>query len=224
MKKYYLHNGTEQDGPFDISGLKSKRITAKTEVWYEGISDWTNADQIDELKGLISKTTPPPIPSKSTSNKQKEKPIPKKSGLGKILSQLALISACVIGVFMIINIVMNSNSNGSNYNEQKMTIEQTEKSVPLRFLSVEGNYNESFWGTKFKLKGKVTNRATVASYKDLIMRITYYSKTNSVIGSKDYTIYQIFQPNIVTSFKLDVENYKDVESIELDIVGAIANN
>jgi hypothetical protein len=59
-----------------------------------------------------------------------------------------------------------------------MTIEQTENSDPLRFLSVDGKYNESFWGTKFKLKGKITNRATIADYKDVVVKITYYSKRN----------------------------------------------
>ena len=224
MKKYYLHNGTEQDGPFDISELKSKGITSKTEVWYEGISDWTDADQIDELKGLFSKATPPPIKPKTNSEQTQQKVKPKKS-LGKSLLRLALITIGVIGAFAIINMVMNSNSNsnGSNYYQQKMTIEQTENSDPLRFLSVEGNYNESFWGTKFKLKGKVTNRATIADYKDLVVEITYYSKTKSVIGTKKYTIYQVFKPNKITSFKLDVENYKDVKSIGMNVVSAIPN-
>ena len=27
MKKYYLHNGTESSGPFDIEELKAKNIT-----------------------------------------------------------------------------------------------------------------------------------------------------------------------------------------------------
>ena len=87
MKKYYLHNGTEQDGPFDISDLKSKGITAKTEIWYEGISDWTNADEIDELKGLFSKATPPPIRPKSTT----KEPVKKKSKLGRNLQILGLV-------------------------------------------------------------------------------------------------------------------------------------
>jgi len=226
MKKYYLHNGTEQDGPFDIADLRSKGITTKTEVWCEGLSDWTNADQISELKELFSNATPPPIRPKTTSEKTQQETKPKKRSLVKKLLRLALIIVGVIGAYFIIIMVMDSvsNSNPSNYYEQKITIEQTENSDPLRFLSVEGNYNESFWGTELKLKGKVTNRATIADYKDLVMRITYYSKTKSVIGTKDYTIYQVFQPNKVISFKLDIKNYKDVKSIGLDIVGAVPNN
>ncbi len=225
MKKYYIHNGSEQDGPFNISDLKSKGITPKTEVWYEGLSDWINADQIDELKELFSRMKPPPIKPKTTSQQSQSKPTPKKSSLGKNVLRLILITIGVIGAYAIINVVFSSNpdSNPSNYYEQKLTIEETENSDPLRFLSVEGNYNESFWGTEFKLKGKVINRASIADYKDLVLRITYYSKTKSAIGTKDYTIYQIFPSNQETLFNLDVVNYEDVESIGLDIVGAIPN-
>jgi hypothetical protein len=220
MKKYYLHNETEQEGPFDLSDLKSKGITAKTEVWYEGISDWTNADKIDELESLFSKSTPPPIRPKANA----KEPIKKENKLGRNLQILGFIMLLgFIGFTIIPNIVRN-NKKPKSYIEQKMTIEETENSDPLRFLSVEGNYNESFWGTKFKLKGKVTNQATIADYKDLIMKITYYSQTKSAIGTKDYTIYKIFEPNQVTEFKLDVANYKDVKSIGLEIVGAIPNN
>lgn len=219
MKKYYLHNGNKQDGPLDISDLKSKGITAKTEVWYEGLSDWTDADQIDELKSLFSKTKPPPIRPKATS----KEPNKNKSKLGGNLQILGLVILLGFIGFIIIQNLMNNNQPPKSYIEQKMTISETEDSDPLRFLSVKGNYNESFWGTKFKLKGKVTNRATIADYKDLVVRITYYSKTKSVIGTKDYTIYQVFEPNKITSFKLDVENYKDVKSIGLNEISAKPN-
>ncbi len=222
MKKYYLHNGTEQDGPFDITELKSKGITAKTLVWYEGIYDWTEADQIDELKDLFSKATPPPIKPKSNTKEPERKPVQKKSNLGRNLQLLGLVLFLALIGFVVVPNLMN-NDNPKSYIEQKMTIEETENTYPLRFLSVEGNYNESFWGTEFKLRGKVTNKATIADYKDIVVRITYYSKTKSVIGTKDYTIYQVFPSNKVTNFKLDVENYKDVNSIGLNLVSAIPN-
>jgi GYF domain 2 len=221
MKKFYLHNGTEQEGPFDISELKSKGIKPETEIWHEGLTDWTKANQVEELKELFSKVTPPPIKPKKDSEQSKQKE--NKSSSGNKILRLALIVIGFFGIIAILNKVMTPDSNSSNYYEKKMSIEETENSDPLRFLSIDGKYNESFWGTKFKLNGKVTNRATIADYKDLVVRVTYYSKTKSKIGTNDYTIYQIFPPNQVTSFKLDVENYKDVKSIGIDIVKALAN-
>lgn len=216
MKKYYLHDGSEQDGPFDISELKSKGITAETEVWFEGLSDWEEAGKIDELSVLFEKTTPPPIRPKPSSSKSN-----KKSNKRNKIKLLALIILAVIVGFIIVRVVFNNGSN--SYFEQKLTIKQTEKSNPLRFLTIEGNYRESFWGTKFKLRGKITNTATIAAYKDVVVKITYYSKTKTVLGSNNYTIYKVFPPNKVTDFKLDVENYKDVSSIGLDLVNAKPN-
>jgi hypothetical protein len=219
MKKYYLHNGTEQDGPFDISDLKSKGITAKTEVWYEGISDWTNADEIDELKGLFSKVTPPPIRPKSTT----KEPVKKKSKLGRNLQILGLVLLLgFVGITVIPNL-MNNSDNPASYLEQKMTIEETENSDPTRFLSADGKYNSSFWGTELKIRGEITNRATIADYKDVTVRVTYFSKTKSVLGTKEYTLYEIYKPNFVTPFRLNITNYKDVETIGWEVIRAMPN-
>jgi hypothetical protein len=54
MRKYYLHNGTAQTGPFTIEELKTQKISKKTPVWYEGITDWTPAKKIPELLDLIT--------------------------------------------------------------------------------------------------------------------------------------------------------------------------
>ena len=59
MKKFYLHNGKEQQGPFDIDDLKNRGITRKTKIWYEGQADWSNADSCEELKEIFNLTTPP---------------------------------------------------------------------------------------------------------------------------------------------------------------------
>ncbi len=249
MKKYYLHNGNEQDGPFYISQLKKKGITRETEVWYRGLSDWTCAGEIDELKVLFTQSSPqtPPIKPKETEQKNQTNTKPKKSSLGKNIMKLGLIIIGIIGVFVLFNmfIANNSKSNPSNVlekkmtieeqkmiieekkmiiEEQKMTIEEKENANPKQFLSVEGKYNENIWGTKFKVKGEITNKASKADYKDIIIRIKYYSKTKSLIESKDYTIYEVFPPNQQKSFKLDAAKFKDVESIELNIVGATPNS
>lgn len=78
MKKYYLHNGTEQEGPFNFEELKTKEITRDTPIWFEGLSEWTTADKIQELKVLIVSTSPPifnnrqNIPPSITTSKSTE--------------------------------------------------------------------------------------------------------------------------------------------------------
>lgn len=58
MKKYYLHNGTESSGPFDIEELKVKKITKTTPVWFEGMEQWKTAGEISELNPLFAVIPP----------------------------------------------------------------------------------------------------------------------------------------------------------------------
>ncbi len=66
MKKYFLNDGTAQQGPFDLEELKTKNLTASTPVWYEGLPEWTTAGKVEELKDLftpVSVTDPVPAPT-----------------------------------------------------------------------------------------------------------------------------------------------------------------
>lgn len=59
MKKYFFNDGAGQQGPFTLEELQSKNITAQTPVWYDGLTDWTTAGQVEELKDIIVHTPPP---------------------------------------------------------------------------------------------------------------------------------------------------------------------
>lgn len=232
MKKFYLHNGTEQQGPFDLEDLKAKNITKETSIWFEGLPDWTTADRIEELKELFNKTTPPPftpktIPppiQKATASQQSGSK--KKNTLGIILKSIGVIGAIIIIAMIIINKMDNGSSTNTNpqtYQEKVMTVEEIERSQPTNFLTADGNYNENFWGDKIKVHGVIKNAATVASYKDAVVRVTYYSKTKTELGSKEYTIYDNFPPHSEVKFELKIENYADVNTIGWDVVQATAN-
>lgn len=60
MNSYYIHDGTESTGPFDIAQLKVKLITKLTPVWCAGMDDWKYAGDVLELQNLFV-VTPPPI-------------------------------------------------------------------------------------------------------------------------------------------------------------------
>lgn len=60
MRKYFIHNGETENGPFDIEQLKSMQIKNETPIWYEGLQNWTVAGNIEELKAIIISTSTPP--------------------------------------------------------------------------------------------------------------------------------------------------------------------
>jgi hypothetical protein len=235
MKKYYLHNGTEQKGPFDIDDLKTKNLSKNTQVWYEGLSDWTTADKIEELKDLLKKATPPPFREKErqmpptiqkakshqTNSSTTQK---KKSKIGKVILIFVIVLTIVVGGLALINILNHSGggygTGSESYQEKVMTVEEIEQSQPTNFLEAAGTYNENIWGDKIIVHGEITNSATVATYKDAIVRVIYYSKTKTILGSDDYTIYEIFPPNSIKKFELKINNYKNVNSIGWDVIDA----
>lgn len=232
MKKYYLHNGTEQQGPFDLDELKAKQIDKNTPIWYEGLPEWTIAEKIDDLKEILKTSTPPPFGTKqsvpppinkhTTEHSQKVQPH-KKNNAGRTFFVVVIVLAIIVGGYAIFD-DMNSDSNaGKSYQEQVMTIEEIERSQPTKFLSASGTYKENFWGDKFNVNCVITNKATVATYKDAVIRITYYSKTETALGSKDYTIYEVFSPTSTKSVELKIDNYKNVASLGWEVISAIPN-
>jgi hypothetical protein len=71
MKTYYLHNGNENEGPFELEELKSRKITRTTPIWTAGMEDWKPAGEMEELKSILA-TVPPTIKSFSTAPKELE--------------------------------------------------------------------------------------------------------------------------------------------------------
>jgi hypothetical protein len=107
MKKYYLHNGTESSGPFDIEELKAKNITKASPVWFEGMLHWKTAGEIPELNQLFV-VNPPAFPLFET-----RQPTPKvatKKEARKILglSINVFFTVCAAVVVLIGIIVLNT--------------------------------------------------------------------------------------------------------------------
>ena len=121
-------------------------------------------------------------------------------------------------IFLIIITSCNNSGNGSSsstslsesqtYEQKVMSVEETEKSNPSKFLKADGTYNENFWGDKFKLHGTVTNTATVAKFKDIVIEVIFYTKTDTELGRERYVLYEKVNPHQTINFewKLDKPN------------------
>jgi uncharacterized membrane protein YhaH (DUF805 family) len=60
MKKYFYSDGKEKHGPLSLDELKHENITKQTLIWFEGLDDWTQAGELDEMKPILE-LQPPPI-------------------------------------------------------------------------------------------------------------------------------------------------------------------
>lgn len=214
MNKYYLHNGSENIGPFDIEELKQHNVTPTTQVWCEGMEDWKNAGTIEELKKLFP-LQPPPL----RNEKNKVDKNIKSTSKNRTFKVLAIIILSIIFLLIIINVIARQTPSPT-YHESVMTIEEIEAQSPLNYLNASGKYNENFFGDAIKIDGTVSNNASMTTYKDITIRVYYYSKTKALITSEDYILYEFYPPNTTSNFKLKVKNYSNVNTVGWEVVNA----
>jgi hypothetical protein len=112
--------------------------------------------------------------------------------------------------------------NSQTYEEQKMSIQEIEKTNPLNFLTADGTYNQNFWGDILKIHGMVHNKATVANYKDVVVEIIYLSQTDTELKRENYVIYDFFNANSSKAFELKVNRPSPCKKLNWSVVGATA--
>ncbi|HJR99529.1 MAG TPA: GYF domain-containing protein [Flavobacterium sp.] len=141
MKKYYLHNGIESSGPFDLEELKIKQITPATPVWFSGMPDWKKAGEIAELEKILQltpppfKTTPPVQEIKIEQEEEQEEKKDTIMGLSKsnfyIVSFILLFA---IGIF-VLNILEENRSN--EFQEKNEKTERENRQFQLQQTEIE---------------------------------------------------------------------------------------
>lgn len=60
MRQFYIMNGQNQEGPFDIEQIKQHNIKKDTPIWYEGLENWTTAEKVEDLNSILTKNLNPP--------------------------------------------------------------------------------------------------------------------------------------------------------------------
>jgi len=105
------------------------------------------------------------------------------------------------------------------YDQTKETLEETEKKNPKRFLSVDG-YKRRNLIRETVVKGTITNKATVASYKDIDVEISFYSETGALLLKDHEVVYKVIGPNSNEDFKYKTYAPKGSDSVSMKIVSA----
>jgi hypothetical protein len=130
MKKYFLHDGTESSGPFDLEELKAKRITKNSPIWFEGMENWKTAGEIPELKTVFV-VVPPPIsnfnvvPPKLKSEKLEKKVErePMILGMPKKTFFIVLGGLVVLTIITILNTLEDNRSQELELQNHKTEVE-----------------------------------------------------------------------------------------------------
>ncbi|MDG5800545.1 CD225/dispanin family protein [Marinilabiliaceae bacterium ANBcel2] len=62
MHKFYFTDGYTSFGPYSLEELKEYNISRNTLVWFQGLSKWTRAEDLLELRDFFNE---PPLPNES---------------------------------------------------------------------------------------------------------------------------------------------------------------
>lgn len=118
--------------------------------------------------------------------------------------------------------------------ELRQELLNTEKNNPLKYLSAESSMSENnvqiqnatmFRHSKWEvdgyiLTGSIENKATLASYKDIKLRVIFYSKTKSKIKSEDFVIYDFVNPNNKINFSQKIYPPQEMADYQISVVNA----
>ncbi len=105
------------------------------------------------------------------------------------------------------------------YESSKLSLEELEKQSPLQFLSVAGNDKRNLLGQTV-VKGKVTNKAKMVTYKDVDIKLFFYSKTGTLLQEDQEVVYEAVAPGATVNFKSKYFAPKGTDSIAMKVVSA----
>jgi len=106
-----------------------------------------------------------------------------------------------------------------SYEKTKESLKEKELKNPSMFLHIQGDSKKNLVGQTV-IKGKISSTATVAAYKDILIKLDFYSKTKALLESDKETIYMELYPGETQKFKTKYFAPKGTDSVSLSILEA----
>ncbi len=145
----------------------------------------------------------------------------------------SLLPICALSFLALTQSCSQANSHGNDYTvevpearpktaaELRAELLQREQSAPQEYLQVQGTHHRNFIN-QLVLEGDITNQATLALFKDPVLLVTWYSQTQTELGTQQYPIYELVPPQGKTHYKLKTAAPNEVATISIGIAGATA--
>ncbi|MEO8766377.1 MAG: hypothetical protein ABI416_18900 [Ginsengibacter sp.] len=106
-----------------------------------------------------------------------------------------------------------------SYKITKESLLKKEIKNPKDFLLVDGHDKRNLLGQTV-VKGTISNRATVAIFKDVSIKLSFYSKTHTLLETDKETIFEVLPPGTSKNFKTKYFSPKGTDSVALEVLGA----
>jgi len=108
------------------------------------------------------------------------------------------------------------------YEEKKASLSDMEHDSPLKFLKVTGSHHGNLLNQTV-VEGEVINKATLTSYKNIKVQITFHDKEGAVIEKQKDVLDEVVGPVSSIDFKFKVGHVKGTNSVSFDIIDAVAD-
>jgi len=132
---------------------------------------------------------------------------------------LIVISSSIIAFSCNNNDSKNISNEKNSYEAAKQNLGDKETKSPQSFLTVTGRDRHNILGQTV-VKGTVTNKASIASYKDVDVKLDFYSKTGTLLETDKETVYEIIAPGQSKNFKTKYFAPKGTDSVALMVTSA----
>lgn len=106
-----------------------------------------------------------------------------------------------------------------NYEKTKETLGEKEQRNPARFIQIDEKDRRNLFGQTV-VKATITNNAKVCTYKDIELKLEFYSKTKVRLTEEKETIYEIIAPGGSTKFKSKYFAPKGTDSVAIKVIAA----
>jgi hypothetical protein len=124
--------------------------------------------------------------------------------------------------------VSNQNSTYNNTSRQSVKTESElrqdlstkEGRNPKNYLSVEYDLTYKVLSGQDKITGTIYNTATMATFKDVVLTVSYSTETNTSLGKENYVIYDYVYPGSSIPFTIKTYSPQGTKKIGVTIKSA----
>ncbi|WP_035671383.1 DUF4339 domain-containing protein [Flavobacterium sp. 83] len=193
MKTYYIHNGTENSGPFLLDELKAKKITKTTLIWFEGMDEWKYAGDIPELRSILA-VIPPPLKNIPPLPKEKEKVV-SQTILG--MDKSIFFWACGISTLIVATLIFNTYQDNrsleleeknkqTEFQNQQIEMQQKQTDEEKIQIAIQEKINNDRLSKQ--KKDSVNNRISEIKELLIVNNANLEEDQNKLIDAKDFKL------------------------------------
>lgn len=70
------------------------------------------------------------------------------------------------------------------------------------------------------IEGKLSSSSTIAKYKDVVVNVNFYTKTDTYLSSEEFVVYEFVNPGSEVDFKIKTKAPKGYDKLSLEIIEA----